>query len=228
MLRAYTRGPAGPPYAAMYDSRVLDLSDAGIVCDRFIDWSVKNWHRPRGRVTLRIRMADESPHCADIRMSLDIPSVINVTDETEPVLLRLVPALAGLGPRALAILADIAERLQRGARQYGGDFDDKPRDWRREANEEALDYMVYMTMAYMEERERRAADEARQKAAVRLHDQTLASLAGTPTLSRPPRRQTDPTKPVIESFHTPVSACGCYVCAPEAREDWEKTRDGCG
>lgn len=196
-------------------------------------------------------------------MSLDIPSVINVTDETEPVLLRLVPALAGLGPRALAILADIAERLQRGARQYGGDFDDKPRDWRREANEEALDYMVYMTMAYMEERERRAADEARQKAAVRLqwppdHDSAdmlcacvacsgrrnnliqsrptsaaenaqLEYMKGRPpNWSGPPRLQTNPTKPVIEGFHTPVSVCGCYVCAPAAREDWEKTRDGCG
>jgi hypothetical protein len=110
-------------------------------------------------------------------MSLDIPSVINVTDETEPVLLRLVPALAGLGPRALAILADIAERLQRGARQYGGDFDDKPRDWDQETFEELADGLVYSTMRLMQLRERRAADEARQKAAVRLDDFTLSQLA---------------------------------------------------
>lgn len=85
---------------------------------------------------------------------------------------RIVRACDGLGPNALTILAEIAERLQRGAEQYKNDLDDG-RNWRNEAHEEALDYLVYMTRAHVEERQRRAADAQRQAAALRLDDETL-------------------------------------------------------
>ncbi len=76
-------------------------------------------------------------------------------------------AARAIGPRALEILVSIAERLERGAKQYGGDFDDKPRAWLSEAIEENLDGLVYLTMAIKQCQEEAAADRARQRAATR-------------------------------------------------------------
>jgi hypothetical protein len=92
---------------------------------------------------------------------------------------RLEHACQHLGPRALQLLADIAERLAKGAKQYGGDFDDKPRDWVQETLEETADGLVYASMKLLEVREAKAADEARNRAARRLSDevQQLANQA---------------------------------------------------
>ncbi len=76
-------------------------------------------------------------------------------------------AARAIGPRALEILVSIAERLERGAKTYGGDFDDKPRKWVAEALEENLDGIVYLTMALKEVKEQAEADKARQRAATR-------------------------------------------------------------
>lgn len=84
---------------------------------------------------------------------------------------RLLEAAEAVGPRALEILTSIAERLAMGAKQYGGDFDDKPREWVAEALAENLDGLVYLTMALHQVREQSAAaakaDEARMQAARR-------------------------------------------------------------
>jgi hypothetical protein len=80
---------------------------------------------------------------------------------------RLELAALTVGLRAQEILCRIAERLARGAKQYGGDFDDKPRDWNAEALEEMLDCSVYLTMAAMKQEEAKAADKARAQAANR-------------------------------------------------------------
>ncbi len=83
---------------------------------------------------------------------------------------RISASCVHLGPRALQLLADIAERLAKGAKQYGGDFDDKPRDWVQETLEETADGLVYASMKLLEVREAKAADEARNRAARRLSD----------------------------------------------------------
>lgn len=152
-------------------------------------------------------MADESPHGS-----------INEAERR-----RLYAALPDLGPRALAILADIAERLQRGAKQYGGDFDDKPRDWDQETFEELADGLVYSTMRLMQLRERRAADAQRAKAALRGLRETIAKV-GTGQLGVPSHMHREGPRA--------YSCSGGLDCPdrafPDTREDWEKTRDGCG
>lgn len=163
-------------------------------------------------------MADESPHGS--------------SNEAERQ--RLYAALPDLGPRALAILADIAERLQRGAKQYGGDFDDKPRDWDQETFEELADGLVYSTMRLMQLRERRAADEARQRAAVRAwsagHDPADILCGCSGGCSACVARNRAAVR--VYDAHQPgpylAKACPCTICKPGPREDWEKTRDGCG
>lgn len=60
---------------------------------------------------------------------------------------RLAFAANALGPKALAVLADVAERLVLG--KAHGDFE-KSRDWDREAYEEDLDALVYRTLALRE------------------------------------------------------------------------------
>jgi hypothetical protein len=73
-----------------------------------------------------------------------------VVQEQAPALpaAELFAALAALGPRALAILTELAKRLARGAAEHG-DFENLDRDWGREALEEDLDGMVYRTVALM-------------------------------------------------------------------------------
>jgi hypothetical protein len=58
---------------------------------------------------------------------------------------RLLEATKPLGPNALRLLADIAERLAKGAREHG-DFE-TARDWDKEAREEDLDGIVYRVLA---------------------------------------------------------------------------------
>jgi hypothetical protein len=57
--------------------------------------------------------------------------------------------IATLGPNARLVLLDIAQRLERGAKQYG-DFD-MQRDWSHEAREEDLDGIVYRTVRSIRE-----------------------------------------------------------------------------
>jgi len=98
---------------------------------------------------------------------------------------RLASATEHLGPRALQLLADIAERLAKGAKQYGGDFDDKPRDWIQETLEETADGLVYASMELLKVREAKAADEARNRAARRLSDARRRQEAYTdPTMGQ--------------------------------------------
>jgi hypothetical protein len=174
--------------------------------------------------------------------------------------LRLERASVQLGPRALQLLADIAERLAKGAKQYGGDFDDKPRDWVQETLEETADGLVYASMTLLEVREAKAADEARNRAARRISDEPAKDPKkegykvsrvdygqnreplgpdfykhyGPPTerdgvwaeCSKPV-----PSKhPAVEAMYQKHGAlvCECSVCMPPAREEWEKTRAGCG
>lgn len=58
----------------------------------------------------------------------------------------LLTAHSQLGPRARRVLLSIAERMARAAATYGDDFE-RPADWRREAQEERLDALVYETVA---------------------------------------------------------------------------------
>lgn len=58
-------------------------------------------------------------------------------------------SLTLMGPNARRVLADIADRLVKGAREHG-DFETK-RDWAREAYEEELDNVVYRTLRLMNE-----------------------------------------------------------------------------
>ena len=60
---------------------------------------------------------------------------------------RIEEAVTKIGPNAKRVLADIAERLVKGAKEHG-DFD-TPRDWGREAYEEDLDGFVYRTLKMM-------------------------------------------------------------------------------
>lgn len=57
---------------------------------------------------------------------------------------RINNAMAKIGPNATRVLADIAERLAKGAAEHG-DFEVE-RDWLTEAYEEDLDNIVYRTM----------------------------------------------------------------------------------
>lgn len=56
-------------------------------------------------------------------------------------------AAASLGPDELRVLRAVTERLVLGRRQYGElDLATDPRDWAREAAEEALDLSVYLAI----------------------------------------------------------------------------------
>jgi hypothetical protein len=49
------------------------------------------------------------------------------------------------GPRARSVLLSLAERIARGATEYGDDFE-RPADWRKEAQAERLDALIYQTV----------------------------------------------------------------------------------
>jgi len=55
----------------------------------------------------------------------------------------LDPYWTRIGPRARRVLVLVAERLAMGAERYSDDLS-PGRDWRREAQEEALDGAVYL------------------------------------------------------------------------------------
>lgn len=112
-------------------------------------------------------MTDQSPHADDVKAHT---------------VARIDTAAKELGPRALGILASIAERLAMGAKQYG-DFDDKPRDWLAETVEEQLDSVVYLTMALTKSRELAEQDRLRQRAATRDKFLGFRDMPGTPTLA---------------------------------------------
>ncbi len=57
----------------------------------------------------------------------------------------LLSAYNRLGPRARRVLLSIADRMARAAVTYGDDFE-RPANWRREAQEERLDELVYATV----------------------------------------------------------------------------------
>lgn len=69
-------------------------------------------------------------------------------DNQRAALLTTARNLPHLGPTGCALLERLTERLAMGARQYG-DFK-KGRSWKREAVEEQLDGLVYLTMELME------------------------------------------------------------------------------
>lgn len=110
-------------------------------------------------------MSDQSPHADDPQDYAN--ELIRQRRKFEKA--RVVNACEKLDPRALEVLADIAERLAKGAEQYGGDFDHKPRDWHEEQYQEIADALVYGAMAQIKRREEKRADEARAKAAERSH-----------------------------------------------------------
>ena len=63
--------------------------------------------------------------------------------------------LRGLDKGSLRALGWIADRLRRGFEQYGPlDIEGDMRDWDREANEEAADYLVYKACADLRRRSR--------------------------------------------------------------------------
>ncbi len=168
---------------------------------------------------------------------------------------RIREASPHLGPRALQLLADIAERLAKGAKQYGGDFDDKPRDWVQETLEETADGLVYASMELLKVREAKAADEARNRAARRLSDDTQAQLqaqqlagyaggvretrvhptSGTVTHVYPVAGSREPLS-FTQPYGPPTERDGVWAeCSRKPTwplntpgEDWEKTRAGCG
>jgi hypothetical protein len=69
-------------------------------------------------------------------------------DHQRAALLSTARSAAVLGPIACGILERLGERLAMGARNYG-DFP-AGRSWRKEAVEEQLDGLVYLTMELME------------------------------------------------------------------------------
>ncbi len=81
----------------------------------------------------------------DIADTSDLPPV----DDS----LALLAAHRRLGPRARRVLLSIAQRMARAAVAYGDDFE-RPADWRREAQEERLDLLVYETVALEDSRMR--------------------------------------------------------------------------
>lgn len=68
-------------------------------------------------------------------------------DHQRGALLATARNLATLGPVACSLLERVGDRLALGARQYG-DFP-RGRSWTREAAEEQLDGLVYLTMELM-------------------------------------------------------------------------------
>ena len=65
----------------------------------------------------------------------------------EAVLAELHDRVVVLGDDEVRVLAEIAERLVMGARQYGRlDLKNDGRDWLAEARQEALDLAVYVAM----------------------------------------------------------------------------------
>ena len=76
--------------------------------------------------------------------------VVSVTpvDPREAPLASLSEVVPRLGADELRVLALIASRLDLGRRLYGRlDVATDPRDWAREAGEEAADLLVYRTIA---------------------------------------------------------------------------------
>jgi hypothetical protein len=63
---------------------------------------------------------------------------------------RLIAASAQLGPRAMVVLASVAERLAKGAREHGDFAPDQRRNWDKETSEELLDGLVYQTVKALE------------------------------------------------------------------------------
>jgi hypothetical protein len=51
------------------------------------------------------------------------------------------------GPRARVVLLSLARRIARGATEYGDDFE-RPADWRKEAQAERLDEIIYAAVAF--------------------------------------------------------------------------------
>ncbi len=167
---------------------------------------------------------------------------------------RLSSATEQLGPRALQLLADIAERLAKGAKQYGGDFDDKPRDWVQETLEETADGLVYASMKLLEVREAKAADEARNRAARRLSDEAPGwGCQKRHGIGHDYGQNHEPLGPdFYKHYGPPTERDGVWAeCKPSGLgaisqmladssranptwplntpgEDWEKTRAGCG
>ncbi len=158
---------------------------------------------------------------------------------------RISASCVHLGPRALQLLADIAERLAKGAKQYGGDFDDKPRDWVQETLEETADGLVYASMKLLEVREAKAADEARNRAARRLSDEAQIKEryaserrnAYQVVSSHDYGQNREPLGPdFYKHYGPPTERDGVWAeCSSKPTwplntpgEDWEKTRAGCG
>lgn len=66
-------------------------------------------------------------------------------------LIRLGEACGQLGPRALGLLVEVAERLAKGAAEHGDFEKGAPHgSWAREAAEERLDALVYETIDALE------------------------------------------------------------------------------
>ena len=66
---------------------------------------------------------------------------------------ELLMVLSELGDGERAVLLAIAKRLAMGRQQYGAlDPAGDPRDWKREAAEEALDASVYLACELLRER----------------------------------------------------------------------------
>lgn len=71
-------------------------------------------------------------------------------DNQRAALLTTARGLPTLGPVACTVLEQVVERLTLGNAKYG-DFK-KGRSWKREAVEEHLDGLVYLTMELLERR----------------------------------------------------------------------------
>jgi hypothetical protein len=75
-------------------------------------------------------------------------ALANPAGVADPFAGTLLGHLTKLGPRALALLTEIAARLAKGAAEHG-DFENLDRDWNQEALEEDLDGLVYRTVESM-------------------------------------------------------------------------------
>lgn len=72
------------------------------------------------------------------------PHVPEKTQEIEQAV-RVLAAMAQIGPNARHALVLIAERMAVGRKRYGEDFD-RERDWTKEAQEEFLDGAIYLAI----------------------------------------------------------------------------------
>lgn len=69
---------------------------------------------------------------------------------------ELASILAQLEPDAARVMLAIAERLRMGRSQYGTlRISQDPRDWTKEAHEEALDMSVYLAISTLVAREQK-------------------------------------------------------------------------